>query len=126
MRDLVTTTGWITPNGADLYEWEDQPAFLFRNTGIDASGVPAFERVEAASVGLRHRLQGRALITLDYDEDGDRDIVIFNFDARPSLFRNDLGGPDGPSGTGDAGWLRVFLEIRRAARGWPRTAGAPW
>ena len=122
MRDLVTTTGWITPNGADLYEWEDQPAFLFRNTGIDASGVPAFERVEAASVGLRHRLQGRALITLDYDEDGDRDIVIFNFDARPSLFRNDLGGPDGPSGTGDAGWLRVFLDPPRgsglAPHGW--------
>ena len=96
LRDLVTTTGWITPNGADLYEWEDQPTFLFRNTGADAEGVPAFKPVDAAAVGLRHRLQGRALITLDYDEDGDRDIVIFNFDARPSLFRNDLGGPGRP------------------------------
>ena len=122
LRDLVTTTGWITPNGADLYEWEDQPTFLFRNTGADADGVPAFEPVDAASVGLRHRLQGRALITLDYDDDGDRDIVIFNFDARPSLFRNDLGGPDGPSGAGDAGWLRVFLKTPRgsglAPHGW--------
>ena len=122
LRDLVTTTGWITPNGADLYEWEDQPTFLFRNTGVDADGVPAFEPVDAAAVGLRHRLQGRALITLDYDEDGDRDIVIFNFDARPSLFRNDVGGPDGPSGSGDAGWLRVFLDPPRgsglAPHGW--------
>ena len=124
LRDLVTTTGWITPNGADLYEWEDQPTFLFRNTGVDADGVPAFEPVDAAAVGLRHRLQGRALITLDYDEDGDRDIVIFNFDARPSLFRNDVGGPDGPSGSGDAGWLRVFLDPPRASGLAPHGWGA--
>ena len=122
LRDLVTTTGWIEPNGADLYEWDGQPAFLFRNTGADADGVPAFERVDAARAGLRHRLQGRALITLDYDADGDRDVVIFNFDARPSLFRNDLGGADGPGSAGDAGWLRVFLEPPRgsglAPHGW--------
>ena len=110
LRDLVTTTGWITPNGADLYEWDNQPTFLFRNTGVDASGMPSFKRINAAKTGLRHRLQGRALITLDYDEDGDRDIVIFNFDARPSLFRNDLGGPSGPISARDAGWLRILLD----------------
>lgn len=128
LRDLVTTTGWIEPNGVGLYEWEQQPTFLFRNTGADAAGVPVFERVDAPRVGLRHRLQGRALITLDYDADGDRDIVIFNAGARPSLFRNDLGGAGGPSGVrgpsgvGDAGWLRVFLEPPRgsglAPHGW--------
>ena len=52
LRDLVTTTGWIAPNGADLYEWEDQPAFLFRNTGIDASG--------GAGVRARRGRLGRA------------------------------------------------------------------
>ena len=121
-RDLVTATGWIEPNGAGLYEWRDQQAFLFRNTGADAAGVPAFERIDAARAGLRHRLQGRALLTLDYDRDGDRDVVIFNFDARPSLFRNDLGGPAGPSAASGTGWLRVFLEPPRgsgvAPHGW--------
>lgn len=125
LRDLVTTTGWIGTNGAELYEWENQSAFLFYNTGSGADGVPSFAQMDVASIGLRHRLQGRALITLDYDSDGDRDIVIFNYNARPSLFRNDLGGPNGPSSATDTRWLRVFLDTSQtpvlAPNGWGAT-----
>lgn len=125
LRDIVTTTGWIEPNGAELYEWEGQPTFLFFGTGTNANGLPSFSRENAATIGLRHRLQGRALLSIDYDSDGDRDIVIFNYDSRPSLFRNDLGGLDGPSATPSTHWLRVFLdtsqESRLAPHGWGAT-----
>ncbi|MDE0217900.1 MAG: ASPIC/UnbV domain-containing protein, partial [Spirochaetaceae bacterium] len=46
---------------------------------------------------------GRGLIAFDYDNDGDRDILIVNLSGPVSLFRNDLAGPA-------TNYLRVFLD----------------
>ena len=43
------------------------------------------------------------MVSLDYDNDGDQDVVIFANGTPVVLFRNDLEGP----GTN---WLRVFLD----------------
>jgi len=59
--------------------------------------------MEAIASGLVHQDRGRGLVNLDYDNDGDQDIVIFTFNGPLALFRNELAGP----GTS---WLRVFLD----------------
>jgi hypothetical protein len=48
----------------------------------------------------------RGVGTLDYDNDGDRDIVVFSYDDGLYLFRNDLAGPD-------TNWLEIVLDIAR-------------
>jgi hypothetical protein len=98
--DLATTTGWDEPNGAGAMEWDRQQTYLFHNLG-GLAGEPRFAEV-ALSAGLDHRGQGRALVHLDYDNDGDQDLLIFNHGTGPSLFRNDR-----PPG---AHWLKVGLD----------------
>jgi hypothetical protein len=76
--DLAATNGY---NGAG---WIDDRTFLWRNDG----GV--FTDVSDAS-GITDTQQGRGLIHLDYDEDGDLDMVVVNNAATPILYRNDGG-----------------------------------
>ena len=57
----------------------------------------------ASSAGLVHTGLGRGMISLDYDNDGDQDVVILANTEAVRLFRNDLQGPG-------ANWLRVFLD----------------
>ena len=47
------------------------------------------------------------MVHLDYDNDGDQDIVIFNNEGRPALLRNNAIHPGRPAA---GGWLRVFLD----------------
>ncbi|WP_197531436.1 CRTAC1 family protein [Posidoniimonas corsicana] len=79
--DLAATNGY---NGAG---WEDDRTYLWQNT----AGV--FADVSEAS-GVLDRDQGRGLIHLDYDADGDLDLLVINHAAAPVLYRND-GGNDG-------------------------------
>ena len=84
---------------------------MFRNNGD-------LTFTEISSIcGLDHTRQGRSLVNLDYDNDGDQDIVIFNKGERISLFRNDLSGPG-------AHWLRVFLDTSARADLAPNGLGA--
>jgi hypothetical protein len=53
----------------------------------------------AQSLGVVDDLQGRGLLTFDYDRDGDLDMFLTNFGAAPILYRNDGGN------AGD--WLQV-------------------
>jgi len=91
--DIAETNGW---GGS---EFENETAYLFRN-----NGNLTFTEVHA-SAGLVHTLEGRSLMTLDYDRDGDMDIVITAFNAPVYLFRNEVSG----AGTN---WLEVFLDTR--------------
>lgn len=84
--DLVATNGFISGFTADRTK-------LWRN---NADGT--FTDVGAAS-GVIDTGQGRGLLHLDYDDDGDLDVVIANYAAAPILYRND-GGNGGH-------WLRV-------------------
>ena len=112
--DLVATNGWTRANHQGDLEWLSEPTRLYLGRGVPAGAeaagaagaadtpVPLFDFVQA-QVGLRHRDQGRGLIAFDYDNDGDRDILIINLSGPVSLFRNDLAGPA-------TNYLRVFLD----------------
>ncbi len=109
--DLVTTNGWTRANHQGDLEWLSEPTRVYLGRGVPAGGESAGEADAPApvfdfaqeQVGLRHRDQGRGLIAFDYDNDGDRDILIVNLSGPVSLFRNELTGP----GTN---YLRVFLD----------------
>jgi len=53
--------------------------------------------------GFDHNWDGRSLMTLDYDRDGDMDILITSHNGLVALYRNDLAGSD-------IHWLEVFLD----------------
>lgn len=76
--DLAATNGWNGPG------WSDDQTRLFRNDG----GV--FANVSTAS-GIVDTQQGRGLLHLDYDRDGDEDLVVVNNEGAPILYRNDGG-----------------------------------
>ena len=84
------TNGWIALG----YGGDDTT--LRRNNGDGT-----FTDVSVAS-GITDTGQGRGLLRLDYDMDGDLDILIANYGAAPILYRNDGGN--------DANWLRVKTE----------------
>ena len=119
--DLAATNGWTRANHQGDLEWLSEPTRVYLGRGVEAGGeaggaVPAFDFVQE-QVGLHHRDQGRGLIAFDYDNDGDRDILIVNLSGPVSLFRNDLTGP----GTN---YLRVFLDRGRSRGVAPDGVGA--
>lgn len=92
--------GWIDlleTNGFPFPGFLGQPARVWLN-----DGDRTFTEV-ARAVGLVHFDDGRGMIDLDYDRDGDRDVVILSHGGRLRLYRNDLAGPD-------AHWLVVQLD----------------
>ena len=89
-QDLAMTNGWIALG----YGGDDTT--LRRNNG---NGT--FTDVSVAS-GITDTGQGRGLLRVDYDADGDLDFLIANYGAAPILYRNDGGN--------DANWLRVKTE----------------
>ncbi len=106
--DLSATNGY---NGQG---WIDDRTFLWQNTG----GV--FTDVSDAS-GITDTQQGRGLIHLDYDEDGDLDLLVINNAAAPILYRNDGGNANHylrikPQGTisnrdGIGAWITVTPDL---------------
>jgi hypothetical protein len=85
--DLVMTNGWT------FTDFLFDPMRLWRNEG---AGAMTEISVKA---GIVDDGQGRALLTLDHDDDGDLDVLVVNFAAAPLLLRND--------GDLGHGWLRV-------------------
>lgn len=45
----------------------------------------------ALEAGLRNSLSGKALLSFDYDNDGDLDLFLVNNGQKPALYRNDGG-----------------------------------
>ncbi len=84
-------------------EFETDPSCVFRNlgAGLFAEAAPG--------CGVTHTGQGRGMLTLDYNNDGRMDLVIFTNGGPLALYRNDTTGP----GTNS---LRVFLNTH-ASRG---------
>jgi hypothetical protein len=87
--DLIATNGF-NGGGFDF----DRTYFWQNDNGV-------FTDVSIAS-GITDTGQGRGLAHLDYDNDGDLDIVIINNEAAPILYRNDGGN------AGD--YLRIHVE----------------
>ncbi len=87
--DLIATDGFVTGFTADrTMLWRNNADGSFADVGVAA--------------GVVDTGQGRGLLHLDYDSDGDLDIVIVNFAAAPILYRNDGGN--------ESNWLRVTTE----------------
>jgi len=91
--DLAVTNGWSS--------FPDDASSLFVNTTSSPGALPSFEDV-ASDAGFDHTAQGRGLINLDADDDGDQDIVVLARGTPTRLYRNDT--PD------NGAWLRVFLD----------------
>jgi hypothetical protein len=88
-QDLIATNGYNGPG------WIDDQTVLWRND----AGV--YTNVSTA-LGITDTQQGRGLIQLDYDADGDQDVLIVNNAAAPILYRNDGGNANH--------WLRIDAE----------------
>jgi hypothetical protein len=100
--DIVETNGWSQRNGPAGPEWSNERSYLFRNLG---AGV--FEEIGAAS-GITHTGNGRGLAAIDYDNDGDQDLLIFSYNEPLTLYRNEVSGSE-------SHWLRVRLDTSATA-----------
>ncbi|MGE3166128.1 MAG: FG-GAP-like repeat-containing protein [Planctomycetota bacterium] len=89
-QDLVETNG-------GLGQFLNEQSYLWINN-TDGTFTE-----QALTVGLAHFGEGRGLVRIDHDNDGDQDLVICAFNGPMTLFRNDLAGPN-------THWLRVFLS----------------
>jgi hypothetical protein len=87
--DLVATDGFVAGYTTDR-------TTLWRN---NLNGT--FTDASMAS-GITDTGQGRGLIHVDYDADGDLDVVVANYGAPPIVYRNDGGNL--------SNWLRVETE----------------
>ena len=102
--DVVATNGFYVPHGPPGTTFTSDPLRLWRNRS-DELGVAEFEEV-AELAGLVDAGQGRGLVVLDVDRDGDEDLLVV-----------DNGGPAG-TGTklwrntrgSDNAWLVVELD----------------
>jgi hypothetical protein len=102
--DIAHANGWRN------HFFLDDSFRLFRNLGNFL-----FEDV-AIEQGLIDTAQGRGLVHLDYDRDGDMDLVVFNQSAPPSLYENKLVGSD-------THWLQVILDQGLSSNIAPRGIG---
>lgn len=93
--------GWIDlveTNGFPGSEFLSENSYLFRN-----NGNLTFSQAQGPASGFDHVSQGRAALLLDYDRDGDMDVVLTGYDEPVALFRNDISGPD-------THWIEIFLD----------------
>ncbi|MHC4823694.1 MAG: CRTAC1 family protein [Planctomycetota bacterium] len=78
--DVAEVNGWDDP------EFLNESSFLFMNNG-DAT----FEE-EGQLRGFDDTNEGRGLLTFDYQNDGDMDLIVFNNEGPVHLYRNDYDG----------------------------------
>jgi hypothetical protein len=88
--DLVVANGHIYPqvdgSATDAsYAQENQ---LFLNAGLDARGLVRFAVADGGPF-FRLKRSSRGLLTADFDDDLDLDLLTVEMDATPSLGRND-------------------------------------
>jgi len=84
-------------NGASTGTFSNEQSYLW----IQGGGGVFAERALAA--GFVHFGNGRGMANLDYDNDGDQDVVIFANNECLRFYRNDTT-------EANTNWLRVFLD----------------
>ena len=123
--DLLTCNGHIEPDITDVQTAQkyEQPAQLFWNTGTNPLFEPA--TTETAGADLFQPLVGRGSAYLDYDGDGDLDVVLVDNGGPARLLRNDTAGAQvGPAGAGRGRGVEP-LGDRGRGDGRGRRAGVP-
>ena len=109
--DLVMTNGWPFTDNVTGESFDGERAYLWRN----ANGEGFNDVTDAA--GLSHAGEGRALLTLDYDRDGDLDILILSHQEPATLYRNE-------SDQSDAHWLALEFDMSQRRDLAPHGLGA--
>lgn len=106
--------GWldlVEVNGRNAGEWANEPEYIWRNDG-DGS----FTAVDQTGWSL-FAGDGRAIVKLDYDRDGDMDlVVVYNSNGPLKLYRNET--------TSSGHWLQVEIDASTNARVPPSGRGA--
>lgn len=106
--DIAHTSGFHVL-GEDRYEkFRSNPTFLQVNNGNGQ-----FTDL-GAEAGVRDTVEGRGLLTFDYDNDGDLDLLVIQRRDQPKLFRNDTQG---------GGWLKIRFR-GNGPRSTPEAVGA--
>ena len=85
-------------NGASTGTFSNEQSYLW------IQGVGGGFTEVALAAGFVHFGNGRGMVNLDYDNDGDQDVVIFANNERLNFYRNDI------ITEADTNWLRVFLD----------------
>ena len=123
--DLVEVNGFSTPHGPPGPAFVGDPLKLWRNDS-QSLGAAGFVEV-AADTGLVELGQGRALVPLDYDRDGDQDLLVVDnggpFGTHTKLWRNETGDQNawlsvelaGPEG--NRAGIGARVELQRDAAG---------
>ena len=93
-EDIFETNGWTFPDLLGGFQWLTDPCYLYENQ----SGASFVEVGAAAGVGGPD--QGRGMVRLDADNDGDLDVLVFALNGPPVYYQNQASGT----------WLRVFLD----------------
>ena len=104
--DIAETNGWPRD------PWLAEQSYLWLNDGTGLS-----YKESAFSLGLDHVAQGRACLNLDYDLDGDQDLVFAANRGPLQLYRNDL-----PQ-SADSAYLRLTFDTSAVAALAPRGFG---
>ncbi len=91
--DIIATNGWTG--------WPNKPTRYWTNA--DGQGS-AFVDLPVPS-GLYFNINGRSLVKLDHDKDGDLDLVVADNQGPVRFYRNDLAHADGFTN-----YLRVRLD----------------
>ena len=85
--------------------------YAFENS--TAIGGLSFDEV-AIQAGLITNVSGRGLSRIDYDNDGDQDLVFFPYNDPIKVFRNDVSGP-GRTGSASSSIAATRPTSRRTA-----------
>jgi enediyne biosynthesis protein E4 len=98
--DLAIANGHIYPQvdraGVDTsFAQENQ---LFLNQGADARGLVRFVAAADAGSFFAKKACSRGLLTADFDDDLDLDLLVVEMDAPPTLGRNDTAAAGGRLG----------------------------
>lgn len=93
--DLVQTNG-VSYLNARFAHFHDDPIRLWENLGDGTM------RERSAELGVTDTGDGKGIMVLDYDDDGDLDFLVVHHGGAPGLWRNDGGNANA--------WCRVRLE----------------
>jgi hypothetical protein len=80
--DIIATNGWP--------QWPNEPTRYWNNDGFGNFNDASF------IAGLSFNIDGRGLVHLDYDRDGDLDLAFVDNGGPFRIYRNDLGFEDRP------------------------------